>query len=245
MQLLDDPYRLAKLLASINVPGADRPLSPLEVSNEIYTLRSELDDDAELVKRLPISRDIIQQFLALQNLPEEIQDIIVWGESKNDTGSIGFSVASRLAQFENKEDINKLASAIIDIPRPVIKEEIKAILSLKKQNKNKPIEECISEVLKVMRPLIIRHFLFISGLQSGIINKLKLSVKSNQNIHGLAIEILQTVFPTDSVKSAKVFDDCIRLSISKNGRDFIDKYSESHNLLRKDIINHMFESKGF
>ena len=137
MQLLDDPYRLAKLLASINVPGADRPLSPLEVSNEIYTLRSELDDDAELVKRLPISRDIIQQFLALQNLPEEIQDIIVWGESKNDTGSIGFSVASRLAQFENKEDINKLASAIIDIPRPVIKEEIKAILSLKKQNKNK------------------------------------------------------------------------------------------------------------
>ena len=77
--------------------------------------------------------------------------------------------------------------------------------------------------------------MFISGLQSGIINKLKLSVKSNQNIHGLAIEILQTVFPTDSVKSAKVFDDCIRLSISKNGRDFIDKYSESHNLLRKDI----------
>ena len=245
MQVLNNPHRLAKLLASINVHGTMRPLEPIDTAYEISIMLSDLNNDrTELVKRLPISLDIIKQFLRLLKLPPEIQDVIVWGESKKETGSIGFSVASRLAQFDNQHDVLKMVSAMFEIQRPVTKDEIKIILSLKKHNPKKSIEDCIKEVLNVVRTSTIQHYLFLSGLKHEIIEKLKKISSSKQNIHEIAFNILQKVFPQNSLKNTKVFSDSIRLSLTKQGKDYITEYSQSNDLLRRDVVNHMFESSG-
>ena len=246
MSILDDPLRLAKLLVSINMPSSVRPLGPVDTALEISKVLKDLKGDRkELVKRLPISNEIIKQFLDLLKLPAEVQDMVTWGKSKPEIGSIGFSVASRISNFE-PQDIRKIVGTILENPHPIKKDEIKGILSMKKYNPEKSIDECISEVLNVTRPHILHHFVFISGLKPNIAKNLKKSsVALNQNTHEFASSILRRIFPHESLQSIKVFEDCVRILLSKDGRDYITKYSIFHGILRKDAINHIFESEGF
>ncbi len=243
MSILQSPKRLAKLLASINVSYSERPISPIQVAEEIGELLKELNGDKnELKKRLPLSQGIIDGFLRLLNLPGKIQDIIVWGESNKNTGEISFSAASYICKLENSEDVLKLVGAMHDLDRPITKEEIKDIISLKKHNSGKPIENCINEVLGVTRPTVIQHFLFISGIDPSIVNELKAeSQKNNMKLDDCGINVLSKLFPSGSLKGVKIHDDYLQLHLSEDGRNFMRRYGDSNNISRKDIINHMFE----
>ena len=147
MHILNNPTRLAKLLVSINVPNnLGRPLSPMDVAREIEMLQKDLDNDQnELVKRLPIKQDMIKQFQSLLKLPPQVQDMIVWGESKRETGALGFSVAARIAMFNNPSDVLKLVGTVTEMSHSVTKDEVKNILSMKRRNPNISIEDCLLE----------------------------------------------------------------------------------------------------
>ena len=245
MAVLNNPSRLAKLLVSIKVSGTSRPLSPIDVANEINEMQKDLGEDRdELIRRLPIGQDLTNQFLCLLKLPPEVQGMVVWGESRHEMGAIGFSVASRIAALDDDRDKMKVVSAIDGMARPVTKEEIKGILSLKKSNPNKPIEECLSEVLNVTRPVVITHHIFLSGLDPAIVESMKRRArKSGESTNELASCALRRVFPEGSLKNTKVFSDCIRLSLTKKGADFISRYSESHDISMQDTLNHMLCSE--
>lgn len=243
MDILDNPKRFAMLLASLNVPGSNRPLSPVEVANEINVLRDDLGGDIkEVVKRLPVSEYIIKEFLCLIKLPSKIQGIVVWGESSKKDGSIGFSVAAKMARLNNHEDVLKVAGTILDMPRPVTKEEIKGILSLKKRMSDRSIDECINEVLNVTRKITVNHFLFISGLRSNTASMLS---REGQNKHAKARAVLEDVFPQGTLNNVTVSNDHIRLALDEEGWKYISVYSRRHGLPRNDVVNHMIESAGF
>lgn len=245
MYILDKPPRLAKLLVSIKAPGTNRPLSPVDVAREIETMLKDLEGNQnELLRRLPIKQDIMREFRRLLRLPPEIQGMIVWGKSKHETGGIGFSVASRIASLDSRDDMLTMAGTVADMPRPVIKDEIKDILSLKKNNPDKPIGECLTEVLNVMRTTPITHYIFLSGLDPDIVRIMGQKAHgSGVGIHELASGILRGVFPEGSFKSAKVFPDSIRLSLEKHGSDFISEYSKSHDIPMQGALSHMIESE--
>lgn len=248
MHILNNPTRLAKLLVSINVPNnLGRPLSPMDVAREIEMLQKDLDNDQnELVKRLPIKQDMIKQFQSLLKLPPQVQDMIVWGESKRETGALGFSVAARIAMFNNPSDVLKLVGTVTEMSHSVTKDEVKNILSMKRRNPNISIEDCLLEILNISRPITIIHYMFISGLNPDIIQVLKKSSQElNQDIHQFAANVLCTIFPERSVEKVKIFADCARLSLAEEGMNFIAKYSKSHNILRQNVLNHMFTLKGF
>ena len=248
MYILNNPARLAKLLASLNVPNnLNRPLSPMDVAREIETLQKDLNNDQnELVKRLPIEQDMTKQFLSLLRLPPQVQDMVVWGESKKETGALGFSVAARIAMFDEPQDVLKLVGTVTEMSRPITKEEVKGMLSMKKRNPDITIEECILEILDVTRPVTITHHIFVSDLNPDIAQALKKSSrKSNQNVHQFAADELRKIFPEEFVENVKIFADCARLSLTEEGMGFITKYSKSHGILRQNVLNHMFESGGF
>ena len=248
MHILNNPARLAKLLASIKVFNkSNRPLSPMDVAREIETLQKDLNNDqSELIKRLPIKLDMIKQFQSLLRLPPQVQDMVVWGETMSKTGVLGFSVAAKIAMFDNSNDVLKLVGTVTDISRPLTKENVKHMLSMKKHNPGTTIEECLSEILNVTRPITITHYMFVSGLGSDIVQVLKkLSQESNQDINQFAADVLRKIFPKDCVENVKIFTDYVRLSLTKEGMDFITKYSTSHDVLRQNVLNHMFESGGF
>lgn len=242
MLILDNPKRFAKLLASLNVPGSNRPLSPVEVANEINVLRDDLGGDIkEVIKRLPVSEYIVKEFLCLTRLPTRIQGIVVWGESSKKDGAIGFSVAAKMARLDNQNDMLKLAGTILDMTRPVTKEEIKGILSLKKRMSSKSIDDCMEEVLNVTRTITVNHFLFITGIKPNTIAMLS---KGGQNKHAKALDILKGVFPEETLNSVTVSTDHIRLALDEEGWKFIAIYAKQHNLSRNDVVNHMIESEG-
>ena len=244
MQVLDNPQRLAKLLASLNVSGSNRPLSPVEVANEINAMCSDLNGNLkEVIKRLPVSNDIIKEFLCLIKLPIEIQDIVTWGESSKTCGSIGFSAAAKMSRLKNRDDMLKLASTILDMSRPVTKEEIKEVLSLKRRIPNKPIDECITEVLNVSRQTTIHYFLFISRIKPNVVALLSKNI-SGQSLQNIVSSILKGSFPSETLKNAKVSSNRVRLVLEKEGWEFIATYAEQYGLLRQDVVTHMLESAG-
>ena len=243
MYMLDNPRRFAKLLASLNVPGSNRPLSPIEVANEIYALREDLGGDLkETIRRLPISEDIVKEFAWLRKLPRKIQDVVVWGESSKKDGTIGFSAAAKMARLDNHDDVLKLAGAMLDMSRPVTKEEIKGVISLKKRMASKSIDECVREVLNVTRQFTVNHFLFISGIKSNIVATLN---EVEHGRHDNVGKALKGVFPPGTLKNTKVSNDHIRLALDEEGWEFISVYSKRHGLPRREVVNHMLESVGF
>lgn len=243
MPILNDPRRLARLLASLNVQGISRPLSPVEVANEINVMRDELGGDAEeATRRLPVSAHIVNEFLRLKDLPAKIQDAVVWGESKSDDGSIGFSAAAKMAKLENGDDVLKLAAAMMSMARPVTKEEIKGVVSLKRRIPGKPIEECIAEVLDVTRSITIHHFLFVSGIKPHIARALVVNGVINKEP---VAEALRRIFPTDAIKDVKLLNGSVRLTLGEEGWKFIAVYAERHGLLRQEVVSHMLEAEGF
>ena len=245
MYILDNPSRLAKLLLSIKVKDTNRPLNPVRVAKEIKVLLEDLGGDQhELIRRLPIKQDMIKEFRLLLRLPPEMQDMIVWGKSKHEAGGIGFSVASRIASLDNQDDMRAMAGTVEYMPRPITKNEITGILRLKKDNPDKPINECLTEVLNVTRPVVISHYIFLSGLNPNIIKTMKQKAyESGVSIHEFASKILRSVFPEDSFKGAKVFSASIRLALTKHGSSFISEYSKSHDIPMQEVLTHMLGSE--
>ena len=242
MSLLQNPTRLAQLLSSINISNSDRPLSPMETAEVIHELLIELGNNkVELEKRLPLSQSMINNFFKLLSLPPKLKDMIKWGESSKRTGEISFSSACKLSNLKSKNDILKLAYAITTLSRPITKTEVANIVSLKNKNHDKFIDDCIKEILDVNRPLIIEHFIFISGVQTSIVKLLQnLSKNKSISIDDFAINKLLTIFPANSIKGLKIYDDYIRISFTQVGIAFINDYIKYNNILRKDTINHIF-----
>lgn len=246
MCILKNPERLANLLASINVPKASsRPLSPIEVAREMQSMLEELGgDQRELAKRLPISNEFIREFLRLLKLPTKYQDAVVWGGSDRDAGLLGFSVAAKIARLDQYEDQEKLISEILDMSHPTpTKEEIKEILSLKRQNPEKDMSECLSETLNITRTVIVQHFMFVSGLAQTFEDAL-IKKGAGQRQSNAAFDVLSPIFPSGVLKDAKVFKGHIRLLMDERGPKFITEYSQQHGLLRQNVVNHMLESAG-
>ena len=241
MCILENPKRLANLLASIKVLGTNRPLSPIEVTREMQSMLTELGgDQTELARRLSISLEFIREFLRLLNLSEKLQDVVTWGESNSNAGLLGFSVAAKISRLK-KEDQEILVSTMLNMSSPVTKEELKDLLSLQRQNPEKPMQECLSEVLDVTRTVTVRHFMFVSGLKQSLADELANSGSHGKNI---AFNALNQIFPPGILKDARALNGYIRLLMNDGGSEFITKYSQQHGILRQNAINHMLESAG-
>ena len=243
MSLLTSPKRLAKLLASVNVSYSDRPLTPIEVAKEIKKLQTELSDNKnELNKRLPLSPDLVADFLRLLKLPEQIQDIIAWGHPNKDSGEISFASARYIAKLNDKEDILKIVGTIHSLPRPVTSKEIQNIISIKQTNQDKPIDECIKEILDVSRPKILQYYIFISGIKPIIVNMLRgMASNQNTNLNDCAKTILMKTLPIKSIQSINIHNDYLRVTLTKEGIDYIHGHANAFQLSRKDVFNNIFE----
>ena len=91
-KLVDDNIEFAKLLSSVNTgkTGLQRQLSPIEVAQYIERLVDEEGMDTTLML-LPLETKLISDFRVLLTFPLQVQDGIIWGQTKD--GGLGFSAA--------------------------------------------------------------------------------------------------------------------------------------------------------
>ena len=242
--LLQSPKRLAKLLASVNVSGSERPLSPVEVAVEIDSMLAELGGDrAQLLERLPLSGDMVDSFSRLLRLPPQIHGIIVWGSPDPGTGQISFTAAQELGKLDRPEDILMFVNASHEASKPLTKNEIGAMVSLRRSHPEKTAEDCIAEVTNVTRPLVTHHYIFISGIGTAAIRSLN-APAGGKGPDERALAALTEAFPPGSVTGAKIGKDHARITLSREGSEFIQVYADRNSIPKKDVVDHIILKSG-
>ena len=246
MGIFNEPTRLAKILASIKVPYETRPLSPIEVANELRNACAELDgNESSVQKRFGLGNSMWHAFKRLLTISEDIQSEIKWGESDSKSLKIGFSAAHAICKF-SKEDQNKLVAASWEYERPLTHTDLENIHSLKIDNPEKTIEECISAIFKVNHPKHTTIRLYIAGLDTAIFTNLqKEAANQGISIKELSKQALSKSLPDNSVRSVNPQDTFVRISFSDGGMKAFEKLLATSGVHRNDFINHLFIEAGF
>jgi len=242
MHIEDDVKRLAKLLMSVNVSSKKvRPLTPIETAREIQQWMEEknLSKD-EMSKKLRLkTTDMITQFLSLLQLPDEIQHAIEWG--KNRENHLGFSAATELSTLTEQKDMAKLAKAMINYT--FSREEVEAVIGLKKRNSEKSIEDCIYEIKK-FRLKILAGYLIVSPISE----KNREILKKYANLDNITSaellrNILEEYLPKKSISSTKIREEGVTLSLDEVGYEKFNRISIQFKILLKDTIDFLIERK--
>ena len=246
--IFDDSKRLARLLGSIKVNYKQRPLTPIQVANELKLVcETELNGDKkEAQRRFDLSESMWSGFMRLLTLSPEIQDTVIWGESDKESLGLGFTAAHFMAKFDEKDQ-----NAIMDMSwqneKPLRKDEIKELHQWMNENPNKTIQECIQEIFdyRVTSKKEVMHY-FISGLESEIFDLLEMKAKKNKvPIQDFAKEIFSRRFRTNSVLSVKPHKDWVRITFSGPGRRQLDEIMITEGVDKNDIVNHIFIQEEF
>lgn len=227
---------------SVNVSSKkERPLTPIETAREIQQWMEEknLSKD-EMSKKFRLkTTDMITQFLSLLQLPYEIQHAIEWG--KNQENHLGFSAAAELTTLTEKKDMEKLAKAMINYK--FSRDEVAAVIDLKKRNSEKSIEDCIHEIKK-FRPKILEGYLVVSPLHEKNREILKNRAKRDDITSAdLLRSILEEYLPKKSISSTKIREEGVTLSLDEAGYEKFNKISTQFEILLKDTIDFLIEKK--
>lgn len=219
----------------------ERPLTPIETAREIQQWMKEknLSKD-EMSKKFRLkTTDMIPQFLSLLQLPHEIQNAIEWG--KNEENHLGFSAATELTALTEKKDMEKLAKAMINYK--FSRNEVAAVINLKKRNLEKSIEDCIQEIKK-FRPKILEGYLVVSPLDQKNRKILKNSAEQdNMAPSDLLQSLLEEYLPKKSISSIKLREEGVTLSLDKAGYEKFNEISAQLGILLKDTIDFLIEKK--
>ncbi len=135
-----------------------RPLSPIEVG-QLFRRACEAGDslqdcasNSHLVGTTQVSR-----FLRILNLPQDLQHLISWGDSKD---TIGFSCAFELARIKSADDQRVVAKSILT--DGLKSKEVRQIAQLRERS-GQSIYACLKEILG-MRTKIERRYIFIGSV---------------------------------------------------------------------------------
>lgn len=143
-RLIDDLDLYAKLLCSINVPGRNRPLSPVEVAGLIQRMMKEGMSVQEVSERVSVSKDTISRILSLSKLPPEYRNAVVWGTS-TDCG-VSFSTAAKVARLDQDDMAILLGAAMA---HKFTKKEIEDVVALRRARRGLDMCGCIEKVKSV------------------------------------------------------------------------------------------------
>ncbi|MBA7499600.1 hypothetical protein ES704_02345 [subsurface metagenome] len=149
---------LRDLILSVGTHKQERPLSPIEVAMLLETAIESGTTIEQISDEILLDSTMINRFLRLLNLALEIQHVVGWrGKSR-----VSFSTASEIARLETPEEQELLGKATLE--NRLSKREVIQIIEVRNKF-NKPIGECVEEILK-MRPRVIRRYLFIGAIKS-------------------------------------------------------------------------------
>jgi hypothetical protein len=100
------PDEHEKLKESIGTHARERPLSPIQAADVISRI-SEASSIRQIAQEIGLSdTTILKQLVSLRSLPQEVQDLIVWGSKP---GCVSFSVAAEIARIKDRSIVARLS----------------------------------------------------------------------------------------------------------------------------------------
>lgn len=180
-QLLDDFDLYSDLILSTGTSVADRPLTPIEVSDMILRLEKETGETRQqIARRLGLGRKTkvssmnrppdttqLNHFLKLQNLSRKNAYMLGFRDTP---GKIPFTLGAVVADLPNKDDHNTVLKTVLasyDTKMRITKEDVREIVYRKKASPKEPISEIIETVVK-SKPVVDHYYMIGVSLPASI-----------------------------------------------------------------------------
>jgi len=224
-QLIDDLDLYAKLLCSINVPGRNRILSPIEVTGLIQRMMGEGMSMQEVSERVSVKPDMLKQFLSLSKIPPEYQNAIVWGTS-TDCG-VSFSTATKIVRLEKQEDMKILLGASME--HKFTKNEIENIVSLRRASRSLDIADCIEKV-KSIRVRVEPKYMYVITVSRETMSKLEACASHHTDAADLLRGAVSDRLGSNTVLAVVVRGLRVVLSLNQEGAKRLTALLERNNL---------------
>jgi len=218
MKVIDDLDLYAKLLNSIQVGGTNRPLTPFEVSTLIGRMIDECGSKTQVLERLPIKSDMLEQFLKLQEIPKGYQNVIVWGTST--TEGISFTSAVRIARLKDSRDKEILSDA--SMMNKFSRKEIENIVALKNKTEIS-IEDCIEKVVK-FRPVVEHRYMFIFDIDAEFVKRLSDTITPKEESPEIILKgLISRFISLEDILAIVIRDNKLVFTFNQKGYDKIQE----------------------
>lgn len=175
MVLTPEDWKL--LLVSVGTHRGDRALSPLEVARRYQTAIDGGLSPSDCGERTRLQATQVGRFLALLNLPQDLQDLVDWGKSGT---SLGFSAAFELSRLTNVEDQREGVAATLEYG--LTTSETRQLVQARKRS-GLPMVDCVAGVLRMRPHTDVRH-VFIGAITDS---------KLRQRLQGMSQQARDTV----------------------------------------------------
>lgn len=230
-QLIEDLDLYAKLLCSINVPGRNRTLSPIEVTGLIQRMMAEGMSVQEISERVSVRTETISQFLNLSKIPPEYQNAIVWGTSTN--CGVSFSTATKITRLRKQDDMKILLGASME--HKFTKREIENIIGLRKAGHGLDMTGCIEKV-KSIRVRVEPKYMYVITVSKETMSKLDAMSHQHKDAAGLLRGVVSKHLGSDNVLAVVIRELRVVLSLNKEGAKRLDTLLERNRMTLGNII---------
>lgn len=147
------------LVLSVGTHRKSRRLSPLEVAQLLAKAVAAGATKEDCATALELGVTQVRTFLKLLDLESDIQHLADWQGSSN--ASIPFSSMAELARLDPQEQVQAVDSVL---RHGFTWKEVVQLVQISKRS-DKPISECITNVLD-LRPEIVTRHLFVGAITS-------------------------------------------------------------------------------
>ena len=125
----------------VRIPPSERPLKPVEVAKYFSKCLNQGETRGDLAKACRISAGMINKFLALLTLPENLQAFVDWGRAKEHW--VGFSAATEISKFPSSQQKQLIETSM---QLRLSKSEVVSIRQLEERS-DSSVDEAIQRVV--------------------------------------------------------------------------------------------------
>lgn len=236
-QLVEDLDLYAKLLSSIKVPGRNRTLSPIEVTELIKRMVGEGMSIQEISERVSVKTDTIKQFLSLSKIPPEYQNTIVWGTS-TDCG-VSFSTATKIVRLAEPEDMKMLLGASME--HKFTKNEIENIVALRRASHSLDMADCIEKV-KSIRVRVEPKHMYVIAVSRETMSQIEASASSSTDPARMLRQAVSECLGSDNVLAVVIRGLRVVLSLNEKGAERLTALLDSNRLTLGNSIAYFARS---
>ena len=212
--------RLEKALVRLvgSTRRSHRAKNLLEVATELEVAKKLLGSRKDIAKRIGLSEEMLREFASVNRLDKSVQNMVKKGLLSS------VDVAYRISMLP-KGDQLQVARAYIE--KKLSGKEVRDVVSLFKRNPNRKIEEAIKKV-KSSRDIIqyIIRFRVAKGVRKEILRCKFADMLGNRNIVSL-----------------KVNGKIANLTITKEGREILQREAKKQGITKRKFINLVIEKE--
>ena len=195
--LSGEDYR--DLVLSVGTHRKSRRLSPLEVAQLIAKAVAADATRDDCATALGVGITQVRTFLKLLDLDVDIQHLADWRGSKNAT--IPFSTLAELARLAPHDQVQAVDSVL---RHGLTWKEVVQLVQIAKRS-DKPIGECISDVLN-LRPEVVTRHLFVGAITSELLAR-QVRNKNQSDRDHLFSQALNRLVGSDYLAKGRLGDD--------------------------------------